>query len=257
MNNYLELLRSFQLSYLEWGLVFLCGMLTAASKSGLSGAAFIVVPTMAMIFGGKPSTGILLPILIMGDVFAISYYKRHVNWTYVVKPIPWAMAGVIIGVLVGRDISGNLFAKLIAATIILGLLLMVWQDLRKNRLTMPDYWWFSAIIGIMGGFSTMIGNSAGPIMSIYLLSMYLPKNMFIGTKAWFFMIINLSKVPFHIYSWETIDLRTLAFDASILPAVGIGAYLGLRIVRIIPEKGYRILVIVTTLAACVAMLANQ
>ncbi|MGM0573053.1 MAG: sulfite exporter TauE/SafE family protein [Bacteroidota bacterium] len=247
-------LQSFDLSAVEWALIMLCGILIGATKTGLSGAAFMVVPIMAMIFGGKPSTGLLLPMLIMGDIFAVSYYNRHANWQYVLKPIPWAFAGVVIGMLVGNRVSGDIFNTLIAATIITGLILMIWQDNRRNQITVPDYWWFSAIIGMIGGFSTMIGNSAGPIMSIYLLTMYLPKNMFIGTKAWFFMIINVVKVPFHIFSWDTINLRTFTFDLAVLPAIVLGAFIGVRVVKLIPEKGYRILVIVTTIIACGVML---
>ena len=254
MQPFVDLLQSFDLNTLEWALIMLCGILIGAAKTGLSGAAFIVVPTMAMIFGGKPSTGMLLPMLIMGDMLAVSYYTRHTRWKYVLKPLPWAVAGVVIGVLVGNQVSGNVFNTLIAATIIMGLILMVWQDVRRNQISVPDYWWFSAIMGMIGGFSTMIGNSAGPIMSIYLLTMYLPKNIFIGTKAWFFMLINLIKVPFHVFSWNTIDLRTFAFDLAVLPALVLGAYIGVKVVKLIPEKGYRILVIVTTVVACVVML---
>ncbi len=250
----LAIFQSFDLDALEWGLIMLSGMLVGAAKTGLSGAAFIVVPTMVMIFGGKPSTGMLLPMLIIGDVFAVSYYNRHTNWRYVLKPMPWAMAGVVAGVLVGNEVSGNVFTTLIAVTIIMGLILMVWQERRKKQIAVPDYWWFSAIMGLIGGFSTMIGNSAGPIMSIYLLTMYLPKNIFIGTKAWFFMLINLAKVPFHIFSWQTIDMRTVLFDLSVAPAIFLGAFIGVKVVRLIPEKAYRLLVIVTTVVACGIML---
>jgi uncharacterized membrane protein YfcA len=255
-HNFIDILQSFNLGPVEWALILLCGVLIGAAKAGLSGAAFLVVPTLAMIFGGKPSTGMLLPMLIMGDIFGVSYYNRHANWKYVLKPIPWAFAGVVIGVLIGNQVSGEIFTTLIAVTIIMGLVLMVWQDNRKNQITVPDYWWFSAIIGIIGGFSTMIGNSAGPIMSIYLLTMYLPKNMFIGTKAWFFMLINLAKVPFHIFSWNTIDMRTFTFDLAVFPAIMLGAFIGVKVVKLIPEKGYRLLVIVTTVIACVVMLTR-
>jgi uncharacterized membrane protein YfcA len=256
VNGFVDILQSFDLNGLEWVLIMLSGILIGAAKTGLSGAAFIVVPTMAMIFGGKPSTGMLLPMLIMGDVLAVSYYNRHAKWKYVLKPMPWAVAGVVAGVLVGNAVSGDVFNTLIAATIIMGLILMVWQDMRKKQFAVPDYWWFSAIMGMIGGFSTMIGNSAGPIMSIYLLTMYLPKNIFIGTKAWFFLLINLTKVPFHVFSWNTISLRTVAFDLAMLPALVLGAYIGVRVVRLIPEKGYRILVIATTVVACVVMLSG-
>ena len=92
----------------------------------------------------------------------------------------------------------------------------------------------------------MIGNAAGPVMSIYFLSMMLPKNSFIGTGAWFFLIINLFKIPFHVMVWETIDMDTFVLDLAMLPVIMVGAFLGFRLVKYIPEKPYRIFIIVTT-----------
>jgi uncharacterized protein len=94
--------------------------------------------------------------------------------------------------------------------------------------------------------TTMIGNAAGTVMSIYLLSMRLPKNTFIGTAAWFFMIINLLKIPLQVFFWKNISSATLVFDAFMLPAIAIGAFTGFRVAGRIPEKAYRIFVIVMT-----------
>jgi uncharacterized membrane protein YfcA len=102
------------------------------------------------------------------------------------------------------------------------------------------------ILGLLGGFATMIGNAAGPVMALYLLSMRLPKNSYIGTGAWFFAIVNISKVPFHIFSWKTINLQSFMLDVIMIPAIATGAILGIYLVRFFPEKAYRIFIILTT-----------
>ena len=99
----------------------------------------------------------------------------------------------------------------------------------------------------------MIGNAAGPVMALYLLSMRLPKNQFIGTAAWFFFIINLIKVPFHVAIWETITWSSFLFDILMIPAVAIGAFLGIWLVKFFPERAYRIFIIATTLLAAILL----
>lgn len=100
--------------------------------------------------------------------------------------------------------------------------------------------------GILGGFATMIGNVAGPIFAIYLLAMHLPKNRFIGTGAWFFLILNFSKFPLHVFVWKTITPNTLTLDIMLLPAIALGAFLGIKLVKRISDNLYRTAVIIVT-----------
>ena len=100
--------------------------------------------------------------------------------------------------------------------------------------------------GLAAGFTTMIGNAAGAITSIYLLSMRLPKNTFIGTAAWFFLIINLLKVPLQVFFWENISAATLTFNALMVPAIAVGAVIGIIAAGKIPERAYRVFVMVMT-----------
>jgi uncharacterized membrane protein YfcA len=109
-------------------------------------------------------------------------------------------------------------------------------------------------MGLIGGFVTMVGNAAGPVFSIYLLSMRLPKKDFIGTGAWFFLIINISKVPFHIFSWKTINQSTLFIDIILLPIIVLGMFIGIKLVMLFPEKVYRYFVIGMTSLAAIFML---
>jgi uncharacterized membrane protein YfcA len=242
----IEMITGYNLTFPQWLIVLLCAMLVGMAKTGLSGVGLMVVPLLASVFGGRPSVGLLLPILIFADVFAVSYYHRHAEWKHIVKLLPWALIGIAIGVLVGQVISEVVFVRLLATVVLIGIVLIIWQDLRK-KINVPEYWWFSMGLGLLGGFVTMIGNAAGPIMALYLLSMRLPKNVFIGTGAWLLLILNIIKVPIHIGIWHTITLQSFMFDVLMIPAVALGALMGVWLVKFFPERAYRIFIIATTL----------
>jgi uncharacterized membrane protein YfcA len=217
----------------------LCAIGIGMAKTGLGGLGMIVVPVMANIFGAKSSTGILLLLLIMADFFGVRYYHMHADMRQLVKLIPSTIIGIVTGVFVGDQISDEYFQLLLVIVIISGVLMTVIKVEIKERKI------FSIIVGFLGGFVTMIGNAAGPIMSIYFLSMGFNKNKFIGTAAWFFLFVNLFKVPFHVFIWNTIDLDILLFDLSMFPLILFGAIIGVWIVKKIPEKPYKIFVIVS------------
>ena len=219
----------------------LCAMGIGMAKTGLGGLGMVVVPVMANIFGAKSSTGILLILLILADFFGVRYYHMHADIRQLVKLIPSTIFGILTGVLIGDILSDVDFQFLLGAVIISGALIMVIKvDIKENKL-------FSIAVGFLGGFITMIGNAAGPIMSIYFLSMGFDKNKFIGTAAWFFLFVNLFKVPMHVLIWKTIDLNILLFDLSLFPLILLGALTGVWIVKKIPEQPYKIFVIVSVI----------
>lgn len=241
-------------SIAQWLLLAVCAMFVGMSKVGVPGISMIVVPTLAIIFGGKASTGILLPILMMADLFGVSYYHRHAQWKYLWKLIPWAVVGIGIALWVGKVVNDELFKNLIAILVFGSIALMLLKDRKKGTDFFPDKWWFAASMGILGGFATMIGNVAGPIFAIYLLAMHLPKNSFIGTGAWFFLIINFLKFPLHIFVWKTIDRSTLTLDLLLLPAIAVGAFIGIMLVKKISDKIYRTTVIIVTVLSAFLLL---
>jgi len=233
-------------SIIQWLLLAVCAMFIGMSKVGVPGISMIVVPTLAIIFGGKASTGILLPILMMADVFGVAFYHRHAQWRYFWKLLPWALIGIGIALWVGKVVNDELFKNLIAILVFGSIGLMLWKDRKKGTDFFPDTWWFAASMGVLGGFATMIGNVAGPIFAIYLLAMHLPKNSYIGTGAWFFLVVNFLKFPLHIFVWKTINWSTLTLDLMLLPAIAVGAFLGIVLVKEISDKTYRTAVIVVT-----------
>jgi uncharacterized membrane protein YfcA len=233
-----------------FALVAIC---VGMSKTGVHGAGMISVPLLASLFGGQLSSGIMLPILCLADILGVWYYHRHASWYHLKKLFPWAALGTVLGLLVGNNIDDHAFKMVMAVIIIVSVVIMIWLE-QGHKEDIPDFYWFAAITGIAGGFTSMIGNLAGSVMAIYFLSMRLPKNEFIGTTAWFFMVINWFKIPFHIWGWHTITVKTFLLDLLTIPLIIIGAVLGIWIVKNLKEKAYRWFIIGMTLIAAVFML---
>ncbi len=233
------------LSILDWSLAITASLLLGISKSGLKGIGIIIVTILALVFGSKASTGILMPLLVIGDVFAIIYYRRHVQWKYLFKLLPWMVIGVLIGVFAGKDLPEVIFKKGMATVIFISVVIMFWWDY-KNIQKIPTNRFFAVSMGLSAGIATMIGNLAGAFANIYFLAMQMPKNHFIGTAAWLFFIVNLFKVPFHVYYWETINFETLKVNVFLIPALLTGLLLGVRLVARIGGASFRRLILVLT-----------
>ena len=219
--------------------------LLGIAKSGVKGIAVFIVILFAYAFEAKTSTGILLPLLIGGDIFAILYYKKYAHWKYVFTLIPWMFVGVIMGTYGGNLLDESTFKTGMASLILLTTLLLFYLE-RKPLKSLPSHWGFGSSLGMLAGFTTMIGNLAGAVTNIYFLSMRLPKNVFIGTSAYVFFIINLFKIPFHIWVWETIDFTSVQTSLQFFPFLGLGLFVGVKLVKKINDEGYRKLILILT-----------
>jgi len=238
-----------------WDLVlaFLATLLLGMGKSGLKGLGPVIVTLMAIVFGSKPSTGILIPMMITADVFAVIYYHRHTQWTFLKKLLPMMVVGVLLGVWFGNHISEGLFRQVMAGFILASVLIMIWMDRTKN-IVIPKGRLFSGTMGLLSGVTSMIGNLAGSFTSVYLLAIRLPKNEFIGTAAWLFFIINVFKLPFHLFVWQTVNTRTLLLNLWLSPAIVLGFLLGVRLVRVINNTVYRKFILLVTALGAVFIL---
>ncbi|MFM2290472.1 MAG: hypothetical protein RIS29_285, partial [Bacteroidota bacterium] len=169
--------------------------------------------------------------------------------------MPWALVGIAVGLAVGKSISPDWFRRLIGILVLLSLAIMLWLEYRRNKIeqTVTGKKAYTIIFGLLGGFSTMIGNAAGPVMSVYLLSENMDKKEFIGTAAWFFFIINILKMPLQIWGWHNITWQTFQFDLMLLPAIALGAWAGISIVKLIPERIYRWFIWVATIISAVVL----
>lgn len=229
---------------LRWISLSVAAALIGLAKAGLDGGALIAAPLIAALFGAKASSGILLGVLITADLIAVWSYRKAGSPIHLIRTLPWALAGIILGVFVGGAIPDRAFRTFMSALILLCAGLMAIRELHGGRFTLSEHWWVAAPLGLLAGFASMVGNVAGPIMGLFLLSSGLPKTAIVGTSVWFFCIVNLAKVPFHVFSWHTITPGTLLADLAVAPMAIAATLFGVRIVRLIPEKPYRIFMIV-------------
>ena len=253
MQQILELINTYQLTPVSWFFAFLAAFLLGSSKAGIKGIGIVIVTLMAIVFGGKSSTGTLIPMMLFADLLAVIYYHRYTQWKYLKKLMPTMVIGVLIGVWLGNDISDELFKRLMAFLILGIVVFMIIMDRRKST-AIPKTRLFSNSMGLLSGFTSMIGNLAGSFSNIYFLAMRLPKNEFIGTAAWLFFIINVFKLPFHIFVWKTISVESLAINLTLIPAIVLGFFLGIKVVKLINNELYRKFIIIVTAIGALILL---
>lgn len=231
-------------------LFLLVALLLGMAKAGLSGLGLAVIPIMALIFGAKESTGVILPMLIAADIMAVVYYHRHAVWKHIFIILPWVAAGIFIALITGNMINDNQFRVVMLSVVWIMLILMVLSDLRKKKEDgVPHNMFFKGFLGLAGGFSTMIGNSAGPVFTLYFLAMRLPKKEFIGTSAWLYLIMNTGKLPLQALVWKNITITSLILGLISIPVIALGIFIGIHVVNLFSETFYRYFVIVTTIVS--------
>jgi len=238
----------------DWILLCVCALLIGMSKTGIQGITLLAIPLMAVNFGAKPSTGLILPMLCFSDLIAVVYYRRTAEWKYIFKLLPSAIVGFFLALAVDKIIPADEFRRLMAVCIFIGIAVMLWTEKKGKDSKMFSAWWYAPLFGLMGGFTTMIGNAAGPVMAVYLLSMRLPKYSFVGTSAWFFLVVNYLKLPLQVFAWENISAASLYLGAITIPFMIIGAVLGIFFVKIIPEKSYRNFIIIITVLSTLMLI---
>lgn len=242
----------FESSLLNWFLIAMAAFIVGLSKAGVKGIDMLNVTIMALVFGGKASTGVVLPLLCIGDIMAVKYYHRHAQWTHFWKLLPWMVIGILVGVFVGKDLNETLFRRLMSAIIVLTIVIVLFLEFRKN-IFVPHGPFFVSITGLASGFTTMLGNLAGAFSNLYFLALRMPKNNFIGTAAWVFLVINLFKLPFQVLYWRNITPLSLKADLFLLPALLMGFFIGVRVVAKIKDDSYRKAVIALTFVGAIVI----
>jgi uncharacterized membrane protein YfcA len=246
----------------RWILGALSALLIGFSKSAVPGMAVVFVPLFAEVLPARASTGAILPLLILGDILAVAFWRRHAVWRHIARLIPWTLAGIVGGWLVMGRIDDRLMRPVLGAALIVIVAVNAWHYAKRAAAarrgmrvedTVPDAWWFSALFGLAGGATSMISNAAGSILTVYLLSMRLPRDEFIGTSAWYFLIVNIIKVPFSI-NLGLITASSLLLDAALAGGVVAGSVAGILTARRIPQRAFEITAQALAFASAVRML---
>ncbi|WP_448317097.1 sulfite exporter TauE/SafE family protein [Streptomyces sp. CO7] len=244
-----------------WGFAALAAaaFLVGFSKTSVSGANTVSLAVFAAVLPARDSVGILLPVLIAGDVLAVLAYRRHAHWPTLWKLFPAVAVGVVLGTFFLMWADDGAVRVSIAVTLLVMTGITVWRTRSSRPDDAPD-----AVVtragrikarsyGVLGGFTTMVANAGGPVMSMYLLSSGFRKLGFLGTSSFFFLIVNVGKVPFSV-GLGLIDTRALLLDAALVPFVLPGALLGRWAITRINQRLFEQLVIGATVLGAVQLL---
>ena len=243
-----------ELEPVGWFVVALAAFVVGAAKTGIPGIGILPMLLMVQVLPAQKATGVLLGILILGDLFGAGYHRRNAKWSHMIRLVPAALAGIVAGHSIMRVIGDAELKRIIGAIVLVMLGLNYWRTRSQGKdVHIPTQWWFVVGLGFAAGVASMMAHAAGPIMVIYLLAMKLPKVEFVGTSAWFFFIINWLKVPFSanlgLMTWGSVKLNLM-----MLPVILLGAIVGIVILKRIPQRVFNIVVQILAVAGAVKLL---
>jgi len=239
----------------QWVLLVLGAITAGFSKTGIPGTSIFFVAVFANLMPARQASGLVLPLLIFADLFAYFVYRKNLEWARVGRLLPWAVGGVVIGWAVLGQVNDAQTARIVGVVIAVMLALHLWRKWRGTAEEAATHApaWFGPFSGLMAGFATMVANAAGPVMTLYLLAMRLPKLEFLGTGAAFFLIINWIKVPFSA-QLGLLNAPSLTLNLWLLPAVALGALAGPWVVKRVNQAAFENVALLLTSLAVIKLL---
>ena len=239
------------LTWLQIAILAIGAMIIGINKTAVPALGVLAVVLFTQFFDPHTASAAVLPLLCAGDLLAVAWYRREANWKFVAALLPWAMVGLVLGMAVVRSISNTYLLGLVIALLILGVQLLslmkgtVQQQIDKMRGGM----FMAAIFGILAGFTTQVANAAGPVMAIYLVLMKFSKEEYIGSAAWYFLILNWIKLPLFALDGR-MNWEVLKIVPGVLIFLLAGAAIGILFLRNISQKCFtRIVQVLTMLCA--------
>lgn len=213
--------------------VFLYGF----SKTGIPGAGSVASPLLALALGPTTASGFVMPLLLVGDLFALARYRQHADWRLILRLVPGVLAGIALTAVLFRVLDVHTLARLVGVLLLASAGLEVWRRRRPRPRSDGEgrHRVAAGFFGVLAGMTTMAANSGGAPMQLYLLNMRVSMLSFMGTFAWFFFLINAIKVPI-VVGLGFLDLGTLRADLLFLPAVVAGALVGYATFSRIDER---------------------
>lgn len=241
----------------SWALLAVAAVLVGFAKTAVGGVGSLSVAIFAAVLPARESTGVLLPLLLVGDVVAVALYRAHAHWRTLLRLFPAVVVGVLLGVVFVGLVDDTSMRRTIGVILLVLVAVHLLTRRRGPRTMAPPGGPRRAVVtgsyGALGGFTTMVANAGGAVMSLYLLSVGLDMLGFLGTTAWFFFLVNLFKLPFSI-GLGLVSTTSLAQDAVLVPAVLVGAWVGRQVISRIDQARFENLVLLFTVLSTIPLL---
>ncbi|MBW3635464.1 MAG: sulfite exporter TauE/SafE family protein [Armatimonadetes bacterium] len=250
------------LTWWQWAALASGSFLIGATKAGIVGIGILAIAIFALILPPRESTGVVLPLLICADAVAVALYRRHAVWPHLIRLVPWAALGIVVGALAMSRIDDRAVQLFLGAVLLALTLYQLGQRLRplasenETSEAVTEHSasaGLAAVVGLAAGVATMLSNAAGPLMVLYLLAMRLPKWELIGTGAWYFLLLNVWKVPFSA-GLGLMNASTLLLDLTLAPFAIAGVLLGRRLIALISQNAFELIALIFTGLAAVRLL---
>lgn len=250
---------------MTWLAMILAALVVGTAKTSFGGLGSVAVALLALSMPTKESTATALLLLICGDIVAVSRYRRSADWGLLKGLLPSVVPGIVLGALFIRVVDDLALRRVIGWLLIVCVLIQLVVTSRRhaaqrrreraggaepahqsvNRLA-------SIVAGVAAGFTTMTANAAGPVMAVYLQLVRVDKMRFLGTSAWFYLIVNLSKTPFTA-ALGLFTPRVLTTAAVLIPVVLVGTWLGTVVIRHVAQRTFDIATLLTSVLAAGAL----
>jgi len=239
----------------QWALLAAGAFTAGFSKTGIPGLGILFVAIFSNLMPARQATGVVLPLLIIGDVFAVVSYRAHAQWSHLWRLLAPTIVGVVLGWAALRFANDRQTTHLVGALLAIMLAVHLLRKARPDSAEAASHapLWLGVLAGIFAGFATQVANAAGPVMMLYLLAMRLPKLQFLGTSAVFFMAVNLFKVPFMV-QLDLINRQSLAVNLWLAPAVIAGALIGRVVAGKVNQRAFEVAALGLTAVATAKLL---
>ena len=225
-------------------------LLIGFSKGGLGGTlGGLATPLMALVMPANLVIGLILPILMITDVFAVASHWKRWDWKLVVLMMPGAVAGVTIGTFFITSAPTTMLKTMLGIIVLLFAIYKAFEAWLLRSLTYQPQDWHGTVVGTLAGVSSALAHTGGPPVSIYLLMRRVPTQTFNATSALFFAILNWIKVPYYLYA-HLFDFQRLQSLIWLLPLLPLGVWGGKWATDKISQKMFdRVIVILLAVTA--------
>lgn len=238
------------------GVLFaVAAFLIGFSKTSIGGVATISIAIFASLMPARESTAAVLLVLITGDLLAVWHYRRDCDWSLLRHLIPAVLPGLVLGALFLRVVDDTVLRRSIGV-IIIALAILQFVVRRRPEATSSSAVHGKAVAvvaGVAAGFTTMTANAAGAVMTLYLLARGVDKRRFLGTGAWFFLGVNLCKLPFSA-GLGLFTATSFTRALALAPAVFAGGLVGIATIRRISQVRFEQVVLAASALAALALL---
>jgi uncharacterized protein len=224
-------------------------LLIGLSKGGLGGAAGgAATPLMALVMPPELAIGLLLPLLMLTDVFAVAVHWGKWDRRLLLYLVPASLIGITLGTALITSISSEALRIGLGIFVVIFVLYKLLEKRIQESLTYQSRNWHGVLAGAVAGFTSTLAHTGGPPITIYLLLQNISPRSFIATSAIYFAIINWLKVPYYVFAGilHPQQLLEIVWLLPLIPVgVVIGRWLSVRINKATFERVIMVLLVVS------------